>query len=306
MSNGIPFVRHLDFEYGKVERLSPLIRRVIARNPSSFTFYGTGTYIIGAEGSDLAVIDPGPLLDDHVEALVAAVAGETVSHILITHTHIDHSPAAAPFKKVVGAPTFGFGPHGSGKSLEHMRIMEGGDQDFTPDHVLRDGDVIEGDGWSMEAVHTPGHTSNHLCFALREENVLFSGDHVMGWNTSVVSPPDGDMKAYVDSLSRLLERDEATYWPTHGPAITDPKTHVKALIGHREKREKAIMTALAKGKTKIPDIVAMLYFAVPRNLHPAAGHTVLAHLIQMAEAGTVRCDGSPTVDSEFAIADGEG
>ena len=304
MSNGIPFVRHLEFEYGKVERLSPLVRRVIARNPSSFTFYGTGTYIIGAEGSDLAVIDPGPLLDDHVEALIAAVAGEKVSHILITHTHIDHSPAAAPFKKAVNAPTYGFGPHGAGRPLEHMRIMEGGDRTFNPDHKVTDGDIIEGDGWTIEAVHTPGHTSNHLCFALKEESLLFSGDHVMGWNTSVISPPDGDMKAYVASLSRLLERDEKTYWPTHGPAITDPKTHVQALINHRIKREKAIIKALERGKTTIPEIVSMLYFAVPRNLHPAAGHTVLAHLIQMKEAGQITCEGAPSSDSIYGLVSG--
>jgi len=301
MADGIPFVRKLDFEYGKPDRVTPLIRRVVARNPSSFTFYGTGTYIIGAPGRDLAVIDPGPLHDDHVEALLAAVEGETVSHILITHTHIDHSPAAAPFKAATGAPTYGYGPHGSGKHLPHMRFMEGGDHDFEPDHVLRHGDVIAGDGWTFDAVHTPGHTSNHICFALREETALFSGDHVMGWSTSVISPPDGDMKDYLDALEHLLTRDDAIYWPTHGPPITDPKTHVRALITHRQEREAAILGAIAEGLDRIPDIVDKLYHDVPRNLHPAAGHSVLAHLIDLVGRGTVACDGEPSVDTSFVL-----
>ncbi|MCW9036253.1 MAG: MBL fold metallo-hydrolase [Rhodospirillales bacterium] len=305
MSTGIPFVRDMDFEYGKAQRITPRIQRVVARNPSSFTFYGTGTYIVdsGEPGGNVAVIDPGPLYDDHVAALLSAIGDATVSHILVTHTHIDHSPAAAPLKKVTGAPTYGFGPHGSGQAPDKMRIMEGGDLEFTPDVVLKDEDVIEGDGWTFEAVHTPGHTSNHVCFALKEEKVLFSGDHVMGWSTSVISPPDGDMQVYIASLTKLLARDDTTYWPTHGPAITDPKRHVEALITHRERRDQAILTALAKGKTTVPDMVAYIYRGVPRNLHPAAGHTVLAHLIHLVEIGRVVCDGGPTAASEYNLVD---
>ena len=221
MPSDIPYVRDLTFYYGVVDQVSPLIRRVIARNPSPFTFYGTGTYIVGR--GEVAVIDPGPLLHDHVLALEAALAGERVSHILITHTHSDHSPAAAPLKAATGAPTYGFGPHGSGRPEADVRVEEDGDRDFRPDHEIRDGAVLEGPGWRLEAVHTPGHTSNHLCFALAEERALFTGDHVMGWSTSVISPPDGDMQAYLRALRRLLERDDATYWPTHGPPITQPR-----------------------------------------------------------------------------------
>ncbi len=303
MSQGIPFVRNMDFEYGKVQRITPHIRRVVARNPSSFTFYGTGTYIVdsGQEGGTVAVIDPGPLLEDHVDALLSALKGQTVSHILVTHTHIDHSPAAAPLKEVTGAPTYGFGPHGSGKALDKMRIMEGGDLDFVPDILLKDGEIINGEGWTLEAVHTPGHTSNHLCFALQEEAALFTGDHVMGWSTSVISPPDGDMNVYIASLARLLVRKDTIYWPTHGPAITDPRRHVEALIGHRERRDKAILLALEKGQTTIPDMVSFIYRGVPRNLHPAAGHTVLAHLIHLVETGKVNCDGEPSSTSEYWV-----
>ncbi|MCP5373090.1 MAG: MBL fold metallo-hydrolase [Hyphomicrobiales bacterium] len=305
MADGIPFVRKLDFQYGRPDRVTPLIRRVVARNPSSFTFYGTGTYILGAPGGGggLAVIDPGPLDDDHVAALLDAVAGETVSHILITHTHIDHSPAAAPLKAATGAPTYGFGPHGSGAHPQHLRFMEGGDRDFVPDIVIGDGDTVAGDGWTVDVVHTPGHTSNHVCFALREEKALFSGDHVMGWSTSVISPPDGDMAAYLASLHRLLDRDDEIYWPTHGPAITAPRPHVQALIDHRRAREAAVLETLAAGIGRIPDIVDRLYHDVPRNLHPAAGHSVLAHLIDLVARGAVACDGPPTVDADFALAD---
>ena len=235
MPPDIPFVRDLEVTYGRVERISPLIRRVVARNPSPFTYTGTGTYIVGH--GEVAVIDPGPLQDDHVAALLAALAGERVSHILVTHTHSDHSPAATPLKDATGAPTYGFGPHGSGRPDPDVRVEEYGDRAFRPDHQLRDGAAIMGEGWRLEALHTPGHTSNHLCFALAQERALFSGDHVMGWSTSVISPPDGDMQAYMRSLKRLLERDDAIYRPTHGPPITEPRRHVEALIAHREKRE---------------------------------------------------------------------
>ena len=233
----IPFNRELDFEYGRSDRVSPLIRRVIAPNSGPFSFYGTGTYILGS--GTVAVVDPGPLIDSHLEAIKAAVAGETVSHILITHTHIDHSPLAAPLKAWCGAPTYGYGPHGSGKIEQGVEVEEGGDRDFAPDVELRDGDVVEGDGWSVEALHTPGHTSNHLCFQLPEEAALLSGDHVMGWSTTIVSPPDGDMKDYMASLYRLAERDDAIYWPTHGAPIETPQDYVRALIAHREAREAA-------------------------------------------------------------------
>ena len=297
MPPDIPFVRDLEVTYGRAEQISPLVRRVVARNPSPFTYTGTGTYIIGH--GEVAVIDPGPLLDDHVATLLDTLAGERVSHILITHTHADHSPAAAPLKQATGAPTYGFGPHGSGRPEPEVRVEEDGDRAFDPDHRLRDGAVIVGDGWRLETLHTPGHTSNHLCFALEQERTLFSGDHVMGWSTSVISPPDGDMQAYLRSLRRLLERDDALFRPTHGPPITEPWQHVWALIAHREKREAEIAAALDDGLTLIPDMVERIYAEVPRHLHPAAARTVLAHLIHMVETRRAVCDGPPAIDSAF-------
>ena len=299
MAVKIPFVRELEFDYRLCDQVSPLIRRVIANNPSAFTFYGTGTYIVG-RGS-VAVIDPGPLLHDHVEALLTALDGETVSHILITHTHSDHSPAAAPLKAATGAPTYGFGPHGSGRADDDVKVEEDGDRDFVPDHALRDGDVIAGEGFSFEAVHTPGHTSNHICFALREENTLFSGDHVMGWSTTVISPPDGDMRAYMKSLEKLLARDERIFWPTHGPPITDPKRHVEAFIAHRHEREAQILACVDDGLHEIAPMVARIYADVPKILHPAAGRSVLAHLIHMVETHRIACTGPPGIGARYRL-----
>ena len=303
MAVQIPYVREIEFEYGACDRVSPLIRRVVAHNPSAFTYKGTGTYIIG-EG-DVAVIDPGPLLNEHVEALLRALEGETVSHILITHTHSDHSPAAKPLKALTGAPTYAFGPHGSGQKHApdgDVQVEEDGDMDFVPDVELRHGDIIEGDGWTVECVYTPGHTSNHMCFALREEKALFTGDHVMGWSTSIVSPPDGNMEDYMASLRLLLTRDDEIYWPTHGPAITDPKPFVRSFIEHREDRERQIMEQLAAGRTRIQDMVPIMYAAVDKRLYPAAARSVLAHMEHLVARGAVRTEGRPTLGSEYRLA----
>ena len=301
MASDISFIREMDFAYGVVDRVSPSIRRVIARNPGPFTFHGTGTYIVGR--GRVAVIDPGPSIAEHVEALLAAVAGETVTHILVTHTHLDHSPAAEAFKRATGAPTCGFGPHSPGRYWSKMGQggSPGGDFAFAPDVLLRDGDEIAGPGWTLEAFHTPGHCANHLCFALKEESTLFSGDQVMGWSTTVVSPPDGDMREYMDSLRRLLGRGEAVYWPTHGPAIAEPKRHVEALIAHREQREIEIAKALADGLNQIPEIVARLYADIPEKLHHAAARTVLSHLVHMIETERVTCDGPPAPTSTYTL-----
>ena len=293
----IPFNKRLEFSYGVADRVSPLIRRVVAENPSAFTFHGTGTYIVGT--GKVAVIDPGPDIAAHVDALVASLDGETVSHIVITHTHIDHSPAAKLLKALTGAATYGFGPHGGGRDSE--TVEEGADRDFAPDHVIRDGDVITGDGWTLEAVHTPGHTSNHLCFGLREENALFSGDHVMGWSTTVVSPPDGDMFAYMNSLEKLLARSEGLYYPTHGAPITDPPPYVAALLDHRHDREEQILACLAGGISHIPDMVARMYADIDKRLHHAAGRSVLAHLIHMVETGRVVSDGKPAAETTYRL-----
>ena len=294
MSGAVPYVRDLDFAYGAVAQVSPLIRRVIARNPSVFTFHGTGTYIVGR--GNVAIIDAGPDLAEHVDAVLAAVRGETVTHLVVTHTHIDHSPATRHIKRSTGAPSYGFGPHGGG---EGPAVEEGADRDFVPDHRIEDGAAIEGDGWTLEAVHTPGHTSNHLCFMLAEERALFSGDHVMGWSTTVVSPPDGDMGAYMASLEKLKARDEATYWPTHGPPIPKPQRFVGKLLGHRRQREAEILSAVAGGAATIPEIVALRYRGLDPRLRPAAARTVLAHLIHLVESGHAACPGKPDEDARY-------
>jgi glyoxylase-like metal-dependent hydrolase (beta-lactamase superfamily II) len=287
MTEPVPFNLELDFAYAEAAELSPLVRRVIADNPSYFTFHGTGSYIVGR--GKVAIIDAGPDDPAHVEALLAAVAGEQVTHLLVTHTHRDHSPATAALKRATEAPSYGFGPHGTRRA--GPAVEEGADYDFTPDHRLRDGDVIEGEGWTLGAVHTPGHTWNHLCFALAEERALFCGDHVMGWSSTVISPPDGDMATYVASLNKLLGRDEVIYYPTHGAPIDQPAPFVRALIEHRAERERQIAQSLADGAETIAEMVALIYTDVPDALHGAAARSVLAHLIHMVETGRAECAG---------------
>jgi glyoxylase-like metal-dependent hydrolase (beta-lactamase superfamily II) len=304
MAVDIPYRRELAFEYGRLERVAPGVRRIVARNPGPFTFKGTGTYVVGER--EVAVIDPGPELAEHIDALIASLADEQVTHILVTHTHRDHSPAAKALKEATGAPTHGFGPHAGGRRGE-PGIEEGGDWDFVPDIVVRDGESVEGGGgtrggkWRFEAVHTPGHTSNHLCFALTDPGILFSGDHVMGWSTSVIAPPDGDMAAYMASLDKLLARRDSVYWPTHGPAITEPHRHVRAFIAHRREREAGIVDCLKSGCETIDAIVERLYVGLNPALHRAAGRSVLAHLIDLIGRDIVSAEGSPTVTGRYRL-----
>ncbi len=285
----IPFVKEIEFEYGVMQQVAPGIRRVIANNPGPFTYTGTGTYVIGK--GNVAVIDPGPDMPEHVDAILAGLDGETITHILITHTHMDHSPGTRQLKAATGAKTFGYGPQ-VGKPGE--QVEEAGDWEFIPDQEVRHGDIIEGDGWSFEALYTPGHISNHVCYAYLEEKALFTGDHVMGWSTSVISPPDGNMTHYMAALRLLLDRDDKTYWPTHGAPILEPRPFVEAYIAHREDRENQIMDCLNKGVRDIPSMVKIMYTAVPEILHPAAGRSVKAHLIHMEETGRVRAGGDDT------------
>ncbi len=269
--------------YGKLVARSPLVRRLLAHNPSAFSYTGTGTFVVGH--GTVAVIDPGPDDPDHVAALIETLKGETVSHIVVTHTHRDHSPAAPALQAATGALIVGCAP--LVLADDGPRADAGFDATYAPDAVMADGDSIEGPDWTLTAVATPGHTSNHLCFALRQEKALFSGDHVMGWSTTVVAPPDGDMADYIASLKKLLDRDDVIYHPTHGEPVTDPQRFVRHLIGHRKQRENQIIRLLGEGVTEIPAMVATMYAMVDKRLHPAAGRSVLAHLIDLQAQGRV-------------------
>lgn len=298
---GIPFVREMNFTYGEAQQVSPLIRRVVARNPGPFTFHGTGVYIVGAPGGEVAVIDPGPDDAAHIEALKAALRDDRVAHIFVTHGHLDHAPAARPLAEATGARI-----HASGaRTKRHAgapRMDEDEDEGFRPDHALSDGEIIRGDGWTMEAIFTPGHTSNHVCYALHEENALFSGDHIMGWSTTVVSPPDGDMDDYLASLEKVRARNFATLWPTHGPPIREVRAFIDAYEVHRLDREAQILAQLRAGRTKIADMVPVMYADVNPALHPAARHSVYAHMIRLAKRGVVSTSGAPAPDSEYRLA----
>lgn len=284
-----------DLPTGMMMPLSPLVNRVLAPNPSAFTYTGTQTYLVGK--SDVAVVDPGP--DDlaHLAALTAAIAGRPVRAILCTHTHRDHSPAARPLAQATGAPIIGCAP----LTLEDdgPRADAAFDADYRPDRVLGDGERVRGAGWTLEAVATPGHTSNHLCFALIEEGALFTGDHVMGWSTSVISPPDGDMTAYMASMQRLLEREDVVYYPAHGEPVENPQRLVRGMMGHRKQREGQILRFLERnGVSAIPDMVAEMYKGVDPRLYGAAGRSVLAHLIDLAGRGVA----APAGDGQWRMA----
>lgn len=281
--------------YALAEEVGPLVRRVLARNPSPFTYTGTQTYLVGDAG-EIAIIDPGPDEPEHVAALMTAIGSERVVAIACTHTHRDHSPAAAMLSALTGAPIAGCAP----LVLEDSgpRADASFDAAYAPDRVLADGEALHGKGWTLRAVATPGHTSNHLCFALEETGALFTGDHVMGWSTSVVSPPDGDMSAYMASLALLYERTDTVYYPAHGPEITNPRQLVRGMIGHRRQREKQILRQLEAGPAYIADMVPRMYKGLDERLRPAAGRSVLAHLIDLEGRGL-----ATRVGEEWALAD---
>ncbi|MFT4027894.1 MAG: MBL fold metallo-hydrolase [Novosphingobium sp.] len=273
---------------GKSEQLEPLVRRVLAPNPSAFTFTGTESYVVGA-GDEVAVIDPGPNEPEHIRALLETIGGARLTAILCTHTHRDHSPAAAPLSQLTGAAVIGCAP---------LMISDSGprsdapfDQTYAPGRVLADGESVTGPGWTLTAVATPGHTSNHLCFAIEESGALFTGDHVMGWSTSVIAPPDGDMSAYMASLQKLHDRSDRVYYPAHGPQVDKPRQLVRGMMGHRRQRERQITRLLEEGVGIVEDMVPRMYQGVDRALWPAAGRSVLAHLIDLENRGTARRDG---------------
>lgn len=302
MSDDIPFNKTFDLEPGRVDTAMPGVRRVLANNPGPFTLKGTVTYIVG-EGR-VAIIDPGPDDDRHVAAVLEAVRGETVTHIFVTHTHRDHSPAVPKIKAATGAITHGEGPHRSARPLhtgEAPVLDSSGDMDFRPDVTLRDGDVVTGSGWTLEAIATPGHAANHMAYAFREAHAILSGDHVMGWSTTIVAPPDGSMNDYMASLRKIGARPESTYFPGHGPAIPDAPRFVQHLIAHRHAREASIVHRLRKGAADIPAIVRASYIGLDPRLVKAAGLSVLAHLEDLVTRGVVETDGPPSFDGVYRL-----
>lgn len=273
---------------GLLQQLSPLVARVLAPNPSFFTFTGTQTYIVGRE--DVAIVDPGPADPEHIEALLKAVDGRKLVALMCTHTHRDHSPAAIVLAKATGAEIVGCAP----LSLEDdgPRSDAAFDVDYRPDRVLADGEGVIGEGWTLRALATPGHTSNHLCYALVEEEALFTGDHVMGWSTTVIAPPDGDMTAYMESMQKLVERSDRVYYPAHGDQVDAPQRLVRGMMGHRKAREGQILRHLdTENGALIQDMVAAMYKGVDVRLHPAAARSVLAHLLDLERRGLVQPEG---------------
>lgn len=296
----IPFIKTIDFEYEVVTRMSERINRVIANNPGPFTFIGTGVYVVGDE--DVAVIDPGPNDESHFEALKRALDGKMVTHVLVTHNHSDHSPLAHPLAQWAGCKTYGKKPVSSPKPTIQLEADD--DLDFVPDEYINDGWNCSGSNWELQAIETPGHTSNHLCFYLPQEKALFSGDHIMGWSTTVISPPDGNMADYFSSLNKVLALDPKIIYPTHGSPISDdPRGFVQAYIDHRLNRERDILGRLKLGEQSIPEMVKTIYAHVDKQLHPAACHSVLAHMIHLVDQGQVTCeDSNPTVASVYSLA----
>ena len=300
MSQDIPFDKSFDLTPGRIETVMPGVRRLLVNNPGPFTFKGTLTYIIGT--GSVAVIDPGPIDETHLAALLDAVRGETVTHILITHTHRDHSPAAASLKAATGAKTYAEGPHRAARPLnvgEAPPLDSSGDRDFRPDVTLADGETVSGPGWTIEAVTTPGHTANHMAFALKGTPVLFSGDHVMAWSTPVVAPPDGAMSDYMASLEKLARRAETLYFPGHGGAVRDAPRFVHQYIHHRRAREAAIIAQLDAGEADIPALVGAIYVGLDPRLTKAAGLSVLAHLEDLTARGLVATEGAPSIVGRY-------
>jgi glyoxylase-like metal-dependent hydrolase (beta-lactamase superfamily II) len=302
-NDDIPFDKTLDLAPDTVEEVMPGVRRIMSNNPGPFTFKGTLSYIIGR--GNVAIVDPGPDDPAHIGALLDAVRDETVTAIFATHTHRDHSPAVPTVKAATGATVYAEGPHRAARPLhigEHNPLDASADRDFRPDVALKDGEVVEGTGWTVEAVATPGHTANHMAYAFREENALFAGDHVMAWATSIVAPPDGAMSDYMASLDKLARRGETVYLPGHGPVIRDAPRFVNYYILHRKTREASILHRLAKGETDIPTIVRAIYIGLDPRLSGAAGLSVLAHLEDLIARGVVATDGKPAIDGIYRLA----
>lgn len=296
----IEFDTRFEPAHGQAVEVAPGVRRVTAENPGPFTFHGTNSYVVGTD--TLAVIDPGPEDEAHLRALLAAIGGRPVSHVLVSHTHRDHSPLARRLAAATGARVLAEGPHRPARRLrigETNPLDASADTDFSPDHALADGEVVAGDGWAIRTVLTPGHAANHAAFALEGTGILFSADHVMAWSTSIVAPPDGAMADYMASLDRLAARDDGLYLPGHGGPVTKPDAFVRALRTHRRMREAAIVDRLKAGDRTIPDVVRAIYAGTDPRLFGAAGLSVLAHLEDLAERGIVAADGEVSIDAAY-------
>lgn len=294
------FRTKFDPEHGKAVDIADGIQRITAPNESAFTYRGTNTYLLGSDS--VAVIDPGPAIDSHFDLLLETLKGRTVSHIIVTHTHMDHSPLAAPLKEKTGAPIYAEGPHRNSRELHMGEINSldaAADRDFKADVIVKHGDMIEGKDWALETILTPGHTQNHACFAIADTNMLFSGDHVMSWATSIVAPPDGSMADYMNSLSVMMERSETIYFPGHGGRLEKAPEFVRALRAHRKMRETAVLSRIRTGDKTIPDIVKVIYKETDPRLHGAAGLSVFAHIEDLVIQNKVHCEGPPALNSIY-------
>lgn len=304
MSDDVRYNKVFDLQPGQATEVAPGVRAVVADNPGPFTFKGTVSYIIGR--GKVAILDPGPDDDAHIAALLDAVRGETVTDIFVTHTHRDHSPAVPKIKAATGATVYAEGPHRPARPLhigEAGRLDASGDMDFRPDIALVDGAVVTGDGWTVEALTTPGHTANHMAYAFREADLIFSGDHVMAWSTSIVAPPDGAMSDYMASLEKLARRREPLYLPGHGGPVRDAPRFVQSYIRHRHGREELILRRLAKGAADIPTLVRAIYIGLDPRLAGAASLSVLAHLEDMVARGLVATEGTPSIGGTYRLAE---
>ena len=302
MAEDIPYDKNLELVAGKVDEPMPGVRRLLCNNPSAFTFKGTVSYIIGR--GKVAIVDPGPEDAAHSAALLDAVRGESVTHIFVTHTHRDHSPGVPAIKQATGAQVLAEGPHRVSRPLhvgDGPRLESSNDTDFKPDRALADGEVVSGDGWTLEAITTPGHTANHMAYAFKEANVVLSGDHVMAWSTPVVSPPDGSMGDYMASLQKLAKRTEPIYFPGHGPAVRNAPRFVAAYILHRKAREASILNRLQNGESDIPTMVNAIYANLDPRLLKAAGMSVLAHLEDLVARGAVASDKPTSIDARYRL-----
>jgi glyoxylase-like metal-dependent hydrolase (beta-lactamase superfamily II) len=300
MPEDIPFDKKLELVPGRIDEPMPGVRRLLCNNPSPFTFKGTVSYIVGR--GKVAIIDPGPDDPAHNAALLDAVRGETVTHIFVTHTHRDHSPGVPAIKAKTGALVLAEGPHRPARALhvgDGPRMESSNDTDFRPDRALADGETVNGEGWTLQAITTPGHTANHMAYAFKEANIIFSGDHVMAWSTPVVAPPDGSMGDYMASLAKLTKRSEPIYFPGHGPAVTNAPRFVAAYILHRKAREASILNRLQGGESDIPTMVSAIYANLDPRLLRAAGMSVLAHLEDLVARGEVATNGPPSIVGRY-------